>query len=68
MSAPDQSSGASPARRVRALVVRTDESIVRGASAADLDRPASEVFESVRWEGPDPDPDTLSAQLFLDWL
>jgi hypothetical protein len=50
------------------VIARTDEAIVRGASPADLDRPASEVFESIRWEGPDPDPDSLSAQLFLDWL
>jgi len=68
MSGAHQSSGASPPRRARPGVVRTDDEIIRGAPAEVLDRPASEVFESIRWEGPDPDPDSLSAQLFLDWL
>lgn len=68
MSGVHQSSGASPPRRARPLVARTDDEIVRGASAGALDRPASEVFESIRWDGPDPDPDSLSAQLFLEWL
>lgn len=68
MSGANQSSGASPPRRARPVIARADEAIVRGAPAADLDRPASEVFESIRWDGPDPDPDSLSAQLFLGWL
>ena len=61
-------SSASPPRRARPAIARTDDELVRGASAAELSRPASELLESIRWEGPDPDPDSLSAQLFLDWL
>ena len=68
MSRSQRTSSASPPRRARPVIARTDEEIVRGAPAAELDRPASEVFESIRWQGPEPDPDSLSAQLFLDWL
>jgi hypothetical protein len=48
--------------------VKADDEIARGAPAETLDRPAGELFESIRWEGPDPDPDSLSAQALLGWL
>lgn len=54
-------------REVRERVRPADE-IVRGAPAEVLDQPAGKVLESIRWAGPDPDPDTLSAQAFLGWL
>jgi hypothetical protein len=59
---------AQPRRRAREVVVRTDDEILRGAPPETLDQPAGQLLESVRWAGPDPDPDSLSAQAFLGWL
>lgn len=57
-----------PRRRSREVIAKADEEIVRGAPAEALDRPAGELLESIHWAGPDPDPDSLSAQAFLGWL
>jgi hypothetical protein len=57
-----------PRRRLRPIVVKRDDEVVRGAPAEALDRPAGELLESLRWEGPDPDPDSLAAEAFLSWL
>ena len=68
MSALPGSPAAGPRRRSREVIPRADDEIVRGAPAQTLDQPAGEVLASVHWAGPDPDPDSLSAQAFLDWL
>jgi hypothetical protein len=68
MSALPDSPAAPPRRRAREVTARADDEIVRGAPAETLDQPAGHFLESVRWAGPDPDPDSLSAQAFLGWL
>jgi hypothetical protein len=55
-------------RRSREVKVRPADEIIRGAPAEVLDQPAGKVLESIAWAGPDPDPDSLSAQTFLGWL
>lgn len=57
-----------PRRRPRPTAVKSDDEIVRGAPAETLDRPAGELLESLRWEGLEPDPDSLAAEVFLGWL
>jgi hypothetical protein len=55
-------------RRVREVITKSEAEIVRGASAEALAQPAGELLESLPWEGPAPDADSVAAAVFLGWL
>ena len=57
-----------PPRRKREVITKSDDELIRGASAETLAQPAGEVLESLPWEGPAPDADALPAAMFLGWL
>lgn len=68
MSARPRTPDPAPPRRVRPVINRSADSVAYGASTEALGQPAGPTLESVSWDGPDPDPDSLAAQNFLDWL
>lgn len=68
MSAGPETPAPAPPRRVRPVITRSADSVAHGASTEALGQPAGAVLESIPWDGPDPDPDSLAAQSFLDWL
>jgi hypothetical protein len=55
-------------RRVRPVINRSIEAVAYGAAPEALALPAGPILESIPWDGPEPDPDSLPAQSFLDWL
>lgn len=57
-----------PPHRVRPVIDRSLDAVAYGAALEALVLPAGPILESIPWDGPDPDPDSLAAQNYLDWL
>jgi hypothetical protein len=68
MSARPETPAPAPPRRVRPVINRSAASVAYGASTAALGQPAGSILDGISWDGPEPDPDSLPAQNFLDWL